>query len=77
MIILLDDILDLFSGTIHVTCGGEDIFVGSKDDFWGDFTVRDFMVMNNLEVQDIYVDAIESDDSYGGVDTIHIETSYV
>lgn len=79
MSILLDDILDLFSGTIRVTCEGgkvfrkdTDIFIGSKDDFWGDYTVQDLMTANNIGVQDIYVSYLESDDIYGNRDTIHV-----
>ncbi len=79
MTILLDDILDLFSGTIRVTCEVQrstDIFIGSKDDFWDDYAVQDFMTANNIGVQDIYVSYLESDDNYGGVDTIHVGVYY-
>ena len=76
MDILLDDIIDLFSGTIRVSFEDhEDIFKGSKDDFWDSPKVQEFMADNNVGVQDIYVNFLESDDIYSR-DTIHVDIGF-
>ena len=78
MKVLLWDIIDLFSGTIRVSYQDrEDIFRGSKDDFWDDPNVQDFMAAYNVGANDIYVQFMESDDNYGGVDTIHVDIDFL
>ena len=58
--VLLDDIIDLFMGTIIVTHNGDEIFNGSKDDFWTDPTVDAFFRLWDLGINNTYVDSIEA-----------------
>ncbi len=57
--ITLFDILDKFSGTVHiVSTYGDDIFFGSKDDFYSfDFGSADLFV-NTIEADPSTVDTV-------------------